>query len=119
MGYESRVYVVESFEFIPCIETCGKKWCDKLATFNLCSCGYDFVEIFQDESEFYVCPDNSDAIILEDKYNKPLMQAPVQDVIDAIRNSEQLMDYNRTKSLLAYLESLEKDKDYYVLHYGY
>ena len=80
MGYESRLYVVKKGCLKPDKET-GLKWCEVIATINLCKMGGDFVDRVtrypMTDSFFYT--DNG--TVVEDNYGAPLREIPRRDMI--------------------------------------
>lgn len=122
MGYESRIYVVDKKEpFIGETEC----WGEIIATFNMCK--YSPIADFMREqpaTDCYIFADDGNTQILEDKYDKPLTEASLSDVITILEKELENGDtYRRTGPLLGMLKSLNEEahkfKNLRVLHYGY
>lgn len=124
MGYESRLYVVQKGHVF------GKetmRYCHEIAKFEMCK--FPFLANFMTaakEADCYVYSDDGDTKIVEDRYGKPLTEAPVSDVVTvlerALNNGE---DYRRIKPVLMFLKAILYQiehgiwNDVVVLHYGY
>lgn len=119
MGYESRVYIVsESYStFID-----GKKpYAEIIAEFDLCKCGYEFVDIFKDEASCYIYVNGEP--VEKDDYGDTIKSAELIDVYNAI----EYRGYWRTTMLKECIHAILGNKDILsrnfeslkVYHYGY
>lgn len=122
MGYESRIFVVDKKEHLFCEDKC---WGEIIAMFNMCK--YYPVSDFMREqpaTDCYIFADDGNTKILEDKYDKPLTEASLNDVITILEKELENGDtYRRTGPLLGMLKSLNEEAHKFenlrVLHYGY
>ena len=126
MGYESRLYVVKKGCLKPDKET-GLKWCEVIATINLCKMGGDFVDRVtrypMTDSFFYT--DNG--TVVEDNYGAPLREIPRRDMVNIleIQKLEDLkkgeVPYRRLEPAIALLKGFDPEQwgEVFVLHYGY
>ena len=122
MGYESRIYVVDKKDHFLDEEKC---WGEIIAMFNMCN--YSPVADFMREqpaTDCYIFADDGITHILEDRYDKPLTEASLSDVITILEKELKNGDeYRRTRPLLDMLRSLNdeahKFKNLRLLHYGY
>ena len=122
MGYESRIFVVDKKDYFLDEEKC---WGEIIAMFNMCK--YPPVADFMREqpaTDCYIFADDGNTKILEDKYDKPLTEASLSDVIAILEKELENGDtYRRTGPLLGMLRSLNdeahKFKNLRLLHYGY
>lgn len=122
MGYESRIYVVDKKDpFIGDTEC----WGEIIAMFNMCK--YPPIADFmreQPKTNCYIFADDGNTKITEDKYDEPLTEASLDDVIKILVKELENGDcYRRTSPLLNMLRGLN-EKSYQfnnlvVLHYGY
>lgn len=122
MGYESKLYVVEKGNKFPNEEM---RYCQIIAMLNLCK----FYPISSIRSNYpttdcYFYADDENTKVLEDRYGDPLIEMPIEDVIDILEDElENGDDYRRIYPALAVLKALEYQKHQWrelvVLHYGY
>ena len=121
MGYESRIYVVNKTNIL---EEHGKFYAQEIAKLNLCKCG-DFCDVFQKETDSYIYADDGNTPIFADKYDEPLKEASLDDVIAWLQEKiNSGNDYRRFNVALALLKSFQTDQwgqgdNIVVLHYGY
>ncbi len=123
MSYESTIYIVEKTEQFD-TET-RKRWAQTIAVFDIaCYANLSNKMRNMPVTDCYVYADDGDTMILEDCYGKPLTEASVPFVIEAlekdIANGE---IYRRIFPLLAALKALNEHKeqwrDLVVLHFGH
>ena len=123
MGYESRLYVVNKFGVVD--EENKMKLAEVVAVFNMCVCPTTYILKDSKKTDCYFY--NNDEIVLKDRYEKPLTEATIEEVISLletdINNGE---NYRRLFPLLATLKIFKEQKnigawddDLVVLHYGY
>ena len=122
MRYESRIFVVDKKDYFLNNE---ERWGEIIAMFNMCK--YPPIADFlreQPATDCYLISDDGNTKKLEDKYDKPLTEASLSDVISILEKELENGDtYRRTGPLLGMLKSLNKEahkfKNLRVLHYGY
>lgn len=117
MGYESRLYVVNRVEGT----WTGESWGERLATFNMCSVGWNPDKIFTMPIDFPIGYDKNDKPIYDDMYGKRCGMASVTDVISAIEALEEREHYRRFSPLLGFLRGLDESEwdALRVVHFGY
>lgn len=119
MGYESRVYIVS--ETYSTFVDGQKPYAEKIVEFDLCKCGFEFVNMFKDEASCCIYIDGEP--ITEDCYGDTIKSADIIDVYNAIEYG----DYWRTTMLKDALHSIIVNRDILsrdfeslkVYHYGY
>lgn len=125
MGYESKLYVVDTSAGDYNLPQNGLKYARIITMFDVC-CFPAVSDMFREKKQtgYFICIGDDD--ILEDKYGDALYFAELQDVIDVIEKEvEKGENYRRAKPLLAALKVYEKQrkngewKDIKILHYGY
>lgn len=122
MGYESKVYVVDTYGRKGRDKDGEKRFCAKVAEFNLGSIPAIYDVLCKEVSDFFVYESDGDTPILKDKYNKELTQCSLETLINAIENSSDCMEYYKTKALLGFLKICNTSHDVddlICLHYGY
>lgn len=125
MGYESKLYVVDTSVGDYNIPRNGLKYARIITMFDVC-CFPAVSDMLREKKQtgYFICIEDED--ILEDKYGDHLYVAELQDVIDIIEKEiENGEDYRRAKPLLAALKVYEEQRkkgiwnDLKILHYGY
>ena len=118
MGYENRLYVVDYKE--------NMNWAEIIAVFNLCKTGYrSTYELFNNAKEvpenFTMFRFDSDEKIEEDCYGRRLTFSSVEDTVKALKDDEEYDHYRRFPPVIAFLESISKEKyqNLIVVNYGY
>lgn len=119
MGYESTLYIVNTFNNEIDLET-GKKFAQVLAMVELAKV-YELREIFNKETEYYFCHNSSEEAVLEDGYGEPLREAELDDVVKAIENYMEIVDWYLLRPALALLKVYQEMNNKYlkVIHYGH
>lgn len=120
MGYESKFYIVEKSDLH--IDKNGKKWAKDIASFDMCKIGASSWLSRYPETEYYFYADDGNTEVVEDCYGDPLIEIPIDDLIEIIENDEKLKDYRRTAPFLALLKGFDQSKfnnNLVVLHYGH
>lgn len=129
MSYESRMIVVDRYEFDN-----GHVWGEEIFRFNLCAMGYDlvngksFCDIFDTDIDFDVYGRSCELDRDEDKdayrkdcYGKICGMTTIDKVIEWLEKAD--MDYRRAKSFLAALKGFKESESDYgdirVVHFGY
>ena len=124
MGYESKLFIVHKKQGFM-----GPKpfWGDIVAEFNLAVCS-SVADTFREkpETDCYIYADDGNTLIQTDKYDKPLTEASIDDVIEVLAKKELSQEgrpYRRIEPLYAMLKSFKENSDQWdnlaVLHYGY
>lgn len=119
MGYESRIYVVEKSDFID--EWVGLRYSEEIACINMAVCP-GLSSVFKKQTDCYIYADDGNTAITEDKYGKPLTEAPLADVINFVEGKlEYGEDYRRFKPFLGLLHGFNcvPWRNLVCLHYGY
>lgn len=115
MGYESRLYVIQKSHIV---ESNNMRWCEVIASFNLCKSDIDFRKYPDTDSFFY----EGNKEIVEDCYGDHLKELTLQEAITEIENAIARYRYRRWKPILGLLKGFNEDEwgnDLRVLHYGY
>jgi hypothetical protein len=118
MGYESKIYVVEKFNN-SLDNTTDKKYAQVIATYDMCKFnGFD--NIFKTETDCYIYADDGNTIILKDRYDEPLKETNIENVIKYLEKHKNT-NYRRVNPLLNLLKgfNLKEWDNLTVLHYGY
>lgn len=122
MGYESKLYVVQKCHKFDDEE---KGYAQVIAMFDMCVMG-SLTNVFKSKTDWFFYADDGNTHILEDRYGDPLMEATVEDLIDAIeREIQGGNNYRRLFPLLSALKTIQNQyeqgiwRDIAVLHYGY
>lgn len=133
MGYESKIFVVERCEYNDGCGACAFP----VASFDLCKMGHndkEFFAAFKREIDYALFLPVSDKdgnsvvqAVNEDCYGEHMKAADLQDLIDALKISEQRDHYRRLPPLIAMLEALVAERDDWyseterleAVHYGY
>ena len=124
MGYESKLFIVHKRQRL--VEP-KPFWGDIVADFNLAVCS-SVADMFREkpETDCYIYADDGNTIIDRDKYDKPLTEASVDDVIEVLEKeklSQEGWTYRRIEPLYAMLKAFKENSDQWdnlaVLHYGY
>lgn len=115
MGYESKIYVISPFSSY---DENGKQYCEIIATFNLCVVGNRFYNLFKEPSKFTL--HENGVTIDKDCYGSELKMAKASDVLVAMAEDEEAMNYRRTRTFYEFLKaSIDKYDDLYLIHFGY
>ncbi len=119
MGYESRLYVVEKYDGSIFGE--HKRYGEVIAMIDMCKLGEKFCKMLNNYSptDCYIYINNEETV--EDMYGDPLIEIPIQDMINILDELSQEEDYRRFAPAIGLLGgfNLEDWKDIVVLHYGY
>ena len=122
MGYESRFYVVDKTTIK---STDGKRyWAQVIATFDLCKV-YAVSSPIRDKytaTDAYIYADAGDTEIIKDNYGDPLIEIPIDDMIQLMEKVITSEDYyRRYNPFLQLLKGFNKSdwRDLVVLHYGH
>lgn len=121
MRYEHRIYVVQKTR-IKDAYTGGMTLGDKWAMFNT----EETPELIEKISAYkptntYFYSDDGYTKVIEDCYGDPLIEIPLDDMIEILRDLFRDNIYSRYKPVLSYLETLQACKwaNIVVLYYGY
>ena len=114
MGYESRLYVIQKSDVGMEEE---KKWCEVIATFDLCKVNINFRKYPETDSYFY----EGNEKIVEDCYGEPLRELTIKEAIQEVENAATRDEYRRWKPILGLLKGFNEEEwsDLRVLHYGH
>lgn len=115
MGYESRLYVISKSSNI--LED-NMRWCEVIASFDLCKVDIDFRKYPDTDSFFYECNEK----IVEDCYGDHLKELTLQEAITEIENAMARGHYRRWNPVIGLLKGFNEDEwgnDLRVLHYGH
>ena len=114
MGYDSRLYIVERFEY------CEKAHAVEIAQFDMCVMGYDrgFHELFDTEIDYEIC--DYGEYTMTDYYGVVCKWAHVGTVIEWLSKEVRHNDYRRLKPLLGFLEGIDESQwgELQVVHFG-
>ena len=122
MGYESRIYVVEKSNFI---DPDDSRWAEIIASYNMCK--YPPLDNhFRtcNDTDVYIFDNDGNTRIVTDKYDKPLKESAIEDVIEVLEKDVAEGEYyRRTLPLLNMLKAFAEHKSDWrnltILHYGY
>lgn len=122
MGYESKFYIVNKTTQKGLD---GKRyWAEVIASFNL-SKVYAVSDPIRDKypaTDAYIYADDGNTEITEDRYGEPLIEIPIDDMIQLMEKVITSEDYYRKYNpFLQLLKGFNKPdwRDLVVLHYGY
>lgn len=122
MGYESRFYIVDKTDIK---SQDGKRyWAQIIAMFDLCKV-YAVSSPIRDKypaTDAYIYADDGNTEIIKDKYGDPLIEIPIDDMIQLMEKVITSEDYYRKYNpFLQLLKGFNKPDwgDLVVLHYGY
>ena len=123
MGYESRFYIVDKTD-IKSLD--GKRyWAQVIAMFDLCKV-YAVSSPIQDKypaTDAYIYADDGNTEITKDKYGEPLIEIPIDDLIQLIEKviTSEGYYYRRYNPFLQLLKGFNKSdwRNLVVLHYGH
>ena len=122
MGYESKLFVVEKSNYI-FVSTENRKYAQIIAMVDMCQLGNGFATRFlggnyppTDCDVYY-----NDELLTEDRYGKPLIEIPLEDLIKYFETAEKDEHYRRNTLVLNLLKGFDRYEwgDLVVLHYGY
>lgn len=119
MGYESRIHIVSEGGIL--VWDCGKPSAEVIATFNLCKCEQEVLNVFKEEATHCLVIGNEE--VTKDSYGDPLKSASIMDLYNAIEYGK----YWRTTALKEFLHGIINNKDILsrefdslkAYHYGY
>lgn len=121
MGYESRFYVVDkrnsSYE-----DNYEYFWAEKIATFDMSCVGNHLISNVKKYPKTDVYIYEGDEEITEDKYGDPLIEIPINDMIDLLEETiDKEEHYRRNMPFLRLLRGFDLSEwnNLVVLHYGY
>lgn len=120
MGYESRFYIVKKSDFSFNKDT-NKRWAELIASFNMCKC-YDLYERIKHYPKTDCYFFNGNKEVTEDKYGDPLIEIPINDMIEIVTKVMKDDSYRRYNPFLSLLKGFnlnEWNSNLVVLHYGY
>lgn len=122
MGYESRLYVVNK-TYCQGIRENEIYYAEVIAQFNLSKVPMIVERIRKyDPTDVYIYKDNGNDVITEDDYGDPLIEIPIEDMIEIIEKVITSDDhYRRYAPCLQLLKGFFKWEwsNLVVLHYGY
>lgn len=124
MGYESKIYIVEKYNFS--WKDDGKRCAREIAIIDMCKC-YPLSDILRNKqkTDCYIYADDGNTEILEDRYGEELTETPLHEAIQIVENviANEPWGYWRYSVLLATLRAIYDfvgdDENFVVLHYGY
>lgn len=115
MGYESRLYIVETHK--------NGNYAEKIATINMRVMGCDsgWRELFCNSFDCELYADDGNTLLTEDNYGKKLKSADILSVIDWLETKGREMGYRRIEPLIGLLKGFDISEweDLQVVHYGY
>ena len=121
MGYESKFYIIEKNNHFLKNDK-GFMFAQCLACFKMSKMGsIEWLSRFP-KTDYFIYADDGNTEIINDEYGDPLIEIPINDLIEIIENDEELKEYRRTAPFLALLKGFDQSKFPYglaVLHYGY
>ena len=119
MGYESKLYVVEKSP--RGLNEDGMRYGQIIAMIDMCKLGSDFIDMLSNypPTDCYIYIEDEETV--EDKYGDPLIEIPVQDMINILDELSQKEDYRRFAPAIGLLGGFNSKDwgDLVVLHYGY
>lgn len=121
MGYESRFYVVEK-KNSSLKDDDGYSWAEKIATFDMCCIGNHLISNIMKYPKTDVYIFDGDKRIIEDMYGDPLIEIPINDMIDFLEEAiDKEEHYRRNMPFLRLLRGFDLSEwhNLVVLHYGY
>ena len=121
MGYESRFYIVNK-GYADCKDDDGYSWAEKIAMFNMSCVGNHLISNIKKYPKTNVYIYEGEERLIEDRYGDPLIEIPVNDMIDLLEESiDKEEHYRRNMPFLRLLRGfdLSEWRDLVVLHYGY
>ena len=140
MGYESKIFIVERYEF-PKMETIPAHVSGAVvAEYDLCKMGGmdynpEFYKAFKREIDYTLWlptfdKDGNEVMgeVSEDCYGEHMKAATIPDLLSALKKCEKREHYRRLPPLIAMLEAFKKELDEWenrdsvtleVVHYGY
>lgn len=116
MGYESRLYIVETHD--------TTKYAQEIARFNMRKMGGNgWIELFDAPFEYDMYSDDGNTLIKEDGYGDKLKYADFDSTIKWLETKGKGMDYRRIDPLLAFLKSIDHSRSRWgslkIVHFGY
>ena len=117
MAYESRFYVVDKSD----LKIEARAWGEKIAMFDLC-CVPEISGIIRKKyqpTDCYIYEGNEQ--LLEDLYGDPLLEIPVNDMIEMLEDAMHNKFYRRYQPFLQMLKgfNLKDWNNLVVLHFGH
>ena len=121
MGYESRFYVVDKRNS-NLKDDDGYYWAEKIVTFNMSCIGNYLMSNVKKypKTDVYIYEGNKR--IIEDEYGDPLIEIPINDMIDFLEETiDKDEHYRRNMPFLKLLRGFDLSEwnNLVVLHYGY
>lgn len=114
MGYESRLYIVETRK--------GSNFAQKIATINMSQMGGNgWRGLFDKPFGHELYADDGNTVLTEDKYGEKLTYAEIDSVIEWLENEGKEMKYRRITPLLGLLKGFDRSQwsDLKIVHFGY
>lgn len=114
MGYESRLYIVETHK--------NSSYAEKIATISMSKMGGNgWNELFNKPFEYEMYADDGNTLLTEDRYGEKLTYAEFEPVIKWLETKGKEMDYRRIAPLLGLLKSFDRSQwdELKIVHYGY
>ena len=120
MGYESKFYVIDKSNLE---KEDGSRWGEVIAVFDMCKV-YELVDKIKNYSptNAYIFADDGNTEITEDRYNDPLTEIPIKDMIEILEELKPVMgSYRRYEPFLQMLKAFDTEEwhELVILHYGY
>ena len=122
MGYESRLFVVEKSNSVSVFDE-NRKYGHVVAMVDMCKLGSGFATRFlggnYPPTDCYIY--YNDEQLTEDKYGDPLIEIPLEDLIECFESEEKEEHYRRYAPVINLLKGFDRNEwgDLVVLHYGY
>lgn len=123
MGYESKFYIVNKTTQKSIIDG-DRYWAEVIAMFDLCKV-YAVSDIIRNNykaTDAYIYSDDGNTEIVEDNYGSPMIEVPIDDMIQIMEKVITSEDYyRRYNPFLQMLKGFNKSDwgNLVVLHYGY
>lgn len=125
MGYESKLYIVNKLPEHMVIKDNGMQYCELIAMVDICKY-YKWSDkaIKYPKTNCYFYAEDGNKKIIEDGYDEPLKEIPIDDALDILEEEFYSGDnYRRLRPALTLLQSLKDNENQWneivVLHYGY
>lgn len=114
MGYESRLYIVETHK--------DSNYAGKIATIDMGNMGGNgWRELFNKPFEYEMYADDRNTLLTKDKYGEKLTYAEIDPVIEWLETKGKEMDYRRITLLLGLLKAFDRSKwgELKIVHFRY
>lgn len=125
MEYESKLYIVNKLPEHMVIKDNGMQYCELIAMVDICKY-YKWSDkaIKYPKTNCYFYAEDGNKKIIEDGYDEPLKEIPIDDALDILEEEFYSGDnYRRLRPALTLLQSLKDNENQWneivVLHYGY